>query len=182
MTRKKKKRPFIYYDYVRPDGFRHISRSFRGGEHWRALDPKSHILLAETVIPDNNRLFSPAVMRDWRRIAMSQFVKKALAGMKGSKGKPRKAEDKLWEHFPALGEFMTLAELPDKSKRTPSTLTLSSDAYACKGALKEHDEGLMLWASAGSFWDVLEALEEQLTGDAPDWRVDKWAKGKPGKK
>jgi hypothetical protein len=168
-------------DYFDSRGdFLHVVRYYQDGQWWRAYDKRTGVLLHQAVQLGEGLDWHPiAEELFWRFKAM--FMKKALAAIKKNAGGLKGPEDKWLEPFPALKEFMTARKGEDGKERTPSPLSLSFDAGVFKGLLKEVDEGLMLWASAGSYQGVLEALEGQLTSEAPDWRKDKWAKV-PGQK
>lgn len=109
---------------------------------------------------------------------MSKFLKKALAAASSGKGKAKGPPEKWLAEFPALQELLTLRKNDDGSERTPCSLTLSPAEEGHKGCLRELDEGLMLWATSGTLQGVLEALDSQLQSEAPDWRRDKFHKGK----
>lgn len=161
-------------------GWWYSVRYFDYGQHWRAYRRCNGELLHQAVLLGPGLEWEPCgpgVERGFK----DMFLKKALAAVKKNPGGLKGPEDKWLEPFPALREFLTARKGEDGKERTPSPLSLFFDAGVFKGLLKEVDEGLMLWMSAGSYQGVLEGLEGQLTSEAPDWRKDKWAKV-PGSK
>lgn len=179
MSRRKRKYPYPVYWEHGPLVIRQVF--FADGEYWRAYDRETQQLVKELIFLMPKRWVPEEDGIRWER-CMASFIEKALAARAKIKKGGKRGPEKALAEFPALVEFLTVDKLPNGSARTPSALSLSMDDGVCKGCLKERDEGLILWASADTFQGVLEALEAQLTSEAPDWRPDRWAKGGKGKK
>lgn len=162
-----------YFDGRGP--FLKTVRYYQDGQWWRAYCKRTGVLLHQAVQLGEGLDWHVIPREVWEKF-MASFLKKALAAVKKNAAGVKGPDDKWLEPFPALREFMTARKGEDGKERTPSPLSLSYDAGVFKGLLKEVDEGLMLWVSSGSYQGVLEALEGQLTSEAPDWRRDKWAK------
>jgi hypothetical protein len=107
---------------------------------------------------------------DPRRIELvSKWVSKCSAALNGKvQGKAATCEW-LAELWPAIHEFLTLADEAGK-KRETSTLTLFADGPACKVILNDRDKGFVLWVSAASWREALMVLEADLVSGSADWR------------
>lgn len=73
-------------------------------------------------------------------------------------------------HYPLLFEMLTETQFADGGARKTSTLLLFVDAGMLKACLSDREESLVAFASAGSFNELLDALEGGLSHDSLDWR------------
>jgi hypothetical protein len=100
---------------------------------------------------------------------MSFFKKPALgdAPRKGKKGELILPEI---PGAPTVCHFLASDTWPDGEVRERSTLVVFVEDGQFKVCLSEKNLNATLWATASSFAGLLEALEDRLTADAPDWR------------
>jgi len=70
----------------------------------------------------------------------------------------------------ALFEYLTVEAWEDGSVRVTSTLTVFCEHGLFKGCINDRDGSRTLWATAGSFQGLLDALEVKLKDPTAEWR------------
>lgn len=112
-----------------------------------------------------------------RQIVASAF-KRPGEGMPKDGDAPAPVADKDFaREAQTVLDYMTQPAWPDGSKREKSSMIVFSEDGVFKVCLSDKETGYVLWASASTFWGLLEALEGRLTEGSPDWR-----KSRAGKK
>lgn len=95
---------------------------------------------------------------------------------------PLPAESKLMAKCKRLMEWLTATTYDDGSPRTPGSLWIDSDSAAFKAMLKEPSLLLCARIRAGTFDDLIAAVETFLGLDSPPWEPDKFALERASKK
>jgi len=103
---------------------------------------------------------------------MNYFKKPPVDGgaKKGKKGETLVPEI---PGAPTVAQFMAADCWPDGEVRERATLIVFVEDGAFKVCLSEKNMQATLWATSATFAGLLEALEDRLTADAPDWRKAK---------
>jgi hypothetical protein len=107
-----------------------------------------------------------------RRIAMS-FFKKPTAFEPPKKGKKGETFVPDIKGAPTVACFLGSDAWPDGDLRERATLIVFVEDGAFKVCLSEKNLNATLWATSATWEGLLEALEDRLTADAPDWRKAK---------
>jgi hypothetical protein len=107
-----------------------------------------------------------------RRVVMSYF-KKPSVGAPPTKGKKGEALVPDLIGAPTVALFLAADFWPDGEARERATLIVFVEDEAFKVCLSEKNLGATLWATSTTWEGLLEALEDRLTADAPDWRKAK---------
>lgn len=74
--------------------------------------------------------------------------------------------------FPAIWEYLTCCLVNDKG-REPATLIICCEEGQVKLCMSDRDSNQVLWRSAETVLEALDALERALAGGAKDWRERK---------
>lgn len=82
--------------------------------------------------------------------------------------------------FPALTEFLVLAQWEDGTPRAPGSVTVFYDTGAWKACLNDKDQARVAFVSGGSPDAALALAEAGLVGNCLDWRTTKWNGRKKG--
>jgi hypothetical protein len=83
-----------------------------------------------------------------------------------------------WERgHPELTQFLARTSYDDGGARQPGTLLVFTEAGGLKGCLSDRDQGLVAFATADAFLELLDTFERGLAGDTLDWRVSKQSAG-----
>jgi len=81
--------------------------------------------------------------------------------------------------YPLMLEYLCSTSYPDGSKRDTSSLVIVSDGSAWRVCLSDRDNGRVMWKTAATLLDALQAIELSLMADDPsDWRRSAEASGK----
>lgn len=91
-------------------------------------------------------------------------------------------ECELTRRFPALAEFLTLAEWEPGERREVGTILLLVEAGRYKAWVHDRDGRRSAWVSAVSLTGVLGAANKGLLEDRLDWRADREAGRGRGKR
>jgi hypothetical protein len=127
-------------------------------------------LVGMTVIPDEV-WFGLSPDQRWE-VSMSFFKKPGGTPPSGTAGLRLEDKDMLKE-APTLAAYLQEDAWPDGDPRQRSSLLIVCEDGVVKGGLIDKDTDCSLWASAKTFWGILEAMEARLTEDVPDWRKKK---------
>lgn len=117
----------------------------------------------------------PADLWSWldyhqqREVVMSYF-KKPSVGEPMKKGKKGEALVPEIVGAPTVAHFLGSDAWPDGEVRERSSLVIFVEDSVFKACLSEKNLQATLWATSATFAGLLEALEDRLTADAPDWR------------
>jgi hypothetical protein len=86
--------------------------------------------------------------------------------------------------YPALSEMMTSTMYPGGEVREVSRLSLYSDQEngGWRSMLTEPSQLMVLWTHSETLQGVLQATEEHVQSDKPDWRIDRYAAKRGAKK
>lgn len=101
---------------------------------------------------------------------MMSFLQRPAGGSPGMAIAPCEGTREFLDNFPALGEYLTAEQWPDKSPRERSSLNLVVEDGMIKGCLNDKACSQSLWRSGESLQDLLLALEEALQSGRADWR------------
>jgi len=115
-------------------------------------------------------------------VFMAGLLKAALEGAKKDGKKAKTLDKDVSQVAPTLHAFLTQGEDDDGKERQVSTLLVFAEEGVWKACLSERDHDLTLWASAETFWGLLEALEGRLTESPVEWRKKKPYGQQGGKK
>lgn len=98
---------------------------------------------------------------------LSKIAERKAAGPVRPSGVVRAGESR----WPALHDLVTVAELPDGSKRELSRVSVFLDSGAVKASVTEPGLRASCFASGDSLESALDALEARVQADDPDtWR------------
>lgn len=101
---------------------------------------------------------------------LMSFLKRK-AEMAAGKTAEATIQAKNWaKAHPALNEYLTATEYPDKGKRQTSTLLIFVDGVEWKACLRDRDTDHSLWVTAGSIGEAVEDLEVVLASGEAQWR------------
>jgi len=104
-------------------------------------------------------------------------MRRAVKVAPGSSAPP--LVDVKWsEKHPELLAHLAGTPFEDGEPRQSSTITVYLEDGRWKMCLNNREEKLTLWVSGDTWGKALDALEEALTGERPDWRVPGWLKKK----
>jgi len=86
--------------------------------------------------------------------------------------------------FPSLSEMMTSAMYPGGEVREVSRLSVYADQEngGWRSMLTEPSQALVLWTHSDTLGGILQATEEHVSSDKPDWRYDRYAAKRGAKK
>ncbi len=88
-------------------------------------------------------------------------------------------DDDFRKVFPGLAEFLMDVTWDDSSPRVTGTLAVSIHEGRWSGRLACRDKGFVAFLSAGSWKELLKALDSHLQKGDLEWRVDQfWKKPK----
>lgn len=73
--------------------------------------------------------------------------------------------------LPALWEYLTATRFEDGSVRVCSTLLIFVEDGLWKACLNDRENDRSAWVSAGTWKELLEALERGLASDTAHWRA-----------
>lgn len=103
----------------------------------------------------------------------NKFLAKARAGLAQPSKSAMFADSAFSKQYPYLAAFMfEIRDEHDKPRKTCS-VTVFVDAGTLKACLSEPNEAKVLFVTADTVAGLWDALEGQLSGDAPDWRAKK---------
>lgn len=104
---------------------------------------------------------------------MAQYLHKPrLGGSDGVSDRAVAAQD-FPEQLGALGEFLTLTEWEDGSKRATGSVTIFCEDGVLKACLSDKTDRCVAFVSGGSWCLLLNALEEGIREGTLDWRRSK---------
>lgn len=110
-------------------------------------------------------------VREWRTCKVAEHLRRA-ARVDGRAGSPVAVE---WcdfaRSYPALAEFLCVAEWGPGEGRTTGTLLLCVDGGAWKAWLNDRDSGRAAWLSSSTLTGLLDAVEAGIRTDVLDWRA-----------
>jgi len=93
------------------------------------------------------------------------------------------SQDPAWEaKYPAIYEYIVRLKMPDGSKRTTSTLTVSLYDGAFRACLNDRHNGYSLFVTCDTVEGSIEALEAALKAARPAWRKNDWQPNGPARK
>lgn len=116
--------------------------------------------------------------------AVSSVLEKVLkARASVSLGMGRASPADLAE-YPALSEMLTSTMYPGGEVREVSRLSVYADAEngGWRTMLTEPSQLIVLWSHADTLSEVLRATEEHVVSEKADWRNDRYAAKRGGKK
>jgi len=101
----------------------------------------------------------------------------------GSPAGEKYGEQKAWDKYPSLVEFLTQTEWAPNEPRQVGSLTIFVTDGRLKVCFNDKDANYSAFASLDSLCECLKEMEALLAKDDLDWRKNAWdnAKGKKGK-
>lgn len=99
------------------------------------------------------------------------FLDRVQAGADGAGGR-RPISDTLFEqHFPALYEYVTAFQWPDKTPRQTATVTLMLDGDMFKIFVNDRENSRSACMTSDQVMACIELMEEVLAEGKAPWRV-----------